>query len=309
MALFLLKRLFQALFVIAGVTCVTFLVLRLVPGDPARLLVPQGTDPRTLELLREQLGTNKPIWQQFGDFLGGALQGDLGESYRFHRPVTSLVGDAFLPTMGLVATALVTAVLVSVPLGVAAAARPGGLLDRFVLVIAIAGQAMPSFWIGIMLVLFLAVQNGIFPAIGMSGPESFVLPTIALAAGLVAVLVRTTRQGMLEALSENYVRTARAKGMPEWRVVLVHALKNASLPLVTVIGLQVGFVLGNAFVIEAIFQWPGLGGLALQAVQTRDFPVLQGIVIVVAGVFVVTNLLVDVAYATLNPRIRIAGQG
>lgn len=306
MSVFLLRRLCQAVFVIAGVTCVTFFVLRLVPGDPARLLVPQAADEATLQLVRERLGTDKPLLEQFARFVGGVFSGDLGESYRYRQPVVDLVSEAIFPTLALVATSMLTAVVIALPLGVIAAVKPGGLLDRAVLAFALAGQALPSFWLSVMLVLLLAVNQPLLPAIGMEGWTSFVLPTTALATGLIAVLLRTVRQSMLEALGENYVRTTRAKGMPEWKVVGLHALKNASLPFVTVLGLQVGILIGNAFVIEAIFHWPGLGSLGLQAVQTRDFPVLQGVVIVVAVVFVVANLAVDIAYAVLDPRIRIA---
>lgn len=308
MSIFLLRRLCQAVFVIAGVTCVTFFVLRLVPGDPARLLVPQATDEATLQLVRQQLGTDKPLLEQFARFVAGALSGDLGESYRYRQPVVDLLSEAMIPTLALVATSMLTAVVIALPLGVIAAVRPGGWLDRIVLVFALTGQALPSFWLAVMLVLLLAVNQPLLPAIGMESWTSFVLPTMALATGLIAVLLRTVRQSMLEALGESYVRTARAKGLPVVKIVGVHALKNASLPFVTVLGLQLGILIGNAFVIEAIFHWPGLGSLGLQAVQTRDFPVLQGVAIVVAVVFVLANLAVDIVYAVLDPRIRITAK-
>jgi peptide/nickel transport system permease protein len=308
MVAYILRRLLQSAFVIFGVACVTFLVLRLVPGDPARLMVPPGTSEKVVDSLRQELGTDQPLIVQFGRFLGGLLQGDLGESFRQERPVLELVLDALPATLALASTTMLTAVLVAVPLGIAAAYRSGGILDRVILIFSLAGQSVPNFWLGVMLVLVFAIRLQWFPAIGMGGPRSIVLPTLTLALILIAILVRTARQSMLEALNEDYVRTARAKGMPETRVVLVHALKNAAIPLVTILGLQVGFVLGGAFVVELIFDWPGVGLLALEAIRTRDFPVVQGVVILVAAVFTFANLAVDIAYAYLNPRVRMGGE-
>jgi peptide/nickel transport system permease protein len=308
MVAYILRRLLQSAFVIFGVACVTFLVLRLVPGDPARLMVPPGTSEKVVDSLRQELGTDQPLIVQFGRFLGGLLQGDLGESFRQGRPVLELVLDALPATLALASTTMLTAVLVAVPLGIVAAYRSGGILDRAILMFSLAGQSVPNFWLGVMLVLVFAIRLQWFPAIGMAGPGSIVLPTLTLALILVAILVRTVRQSMLEALNEDYVRTARAKGMPETKVVLVHALKNAAIPLVTILGLQVGFVLGGAFVVELIFDWPGVGLLALEAIDTRDFPVVQGVVILVAAVFTFANLAVDIAYAYLNPRVRLGGE-
>jgi peptide/nickel transport system permease protein len=301
---FLLRRGAQALFVIFGVACVTFFVLRLVPGDPARLMVPPGSSEAVVEGIREKLGTNLPLFEQFWVYLTGLVQGDLGTSFRYERPVLDLVLSVFPATLALGGVAMIFAVAVALPLGIAAAAKPGGITDRVVLILAMAGQSLPNFWIGVMLVLFFSIQLKWLPAIGNETAASYILPVLTLSAVLIATLVRTVRQSMLEALTEDYVRTARAKGVPWSRILFVHALKNAAIPLVTVIGLQIGFVLGGAFVVELIFNWPGVGLLALQAISTRDFPVVQGVVMLVAVVFVAANLLVDVAYAYLNPRVR-----
>jgi peptide/nickel transport system permease protein len=262
-----------------------------------------------VDLLRHDLGTDRPVPVQFGKFLAGLAHGDLGTSFRYDRPVRGVVFHAFPATLALAGTTMLVAILVAIPLGILAAVRPGGLLDRVVLGISLAGQSLPNFWIGVMLVLFFSVRRSWFPAIGMGGWKSFVLPTITLAAILIAILIRTVRQRMLEALHEDYVRTARAKGLPAWKVVFVHAFKNAAMPLVTVLGLQVGFVLGGAFVVELIFNWPGVGLLALQAIQTRDFPIVQGVVILVSAVFVLVNLAVDIVYAFLDPRVRVGSSG
>ena len=302
---FLLRRAAQALFVIFGVACVTFFVLRLVPGDPARLMVPPGSSEQVVQAIRIRLGTNLPLLEQFWVYMSGLVQGDLGISFRYERPVLELVLTFFPATLALGGVAMLFSILVAVPLGIAAAAKPGGLTDRLVLVLAMAGQSLPNFWIGVMLVLFFSIQLQWLPAIGNDNAVSYILPVLTLSAVLIATLVRTVRQAMLEALAEDYVRTARAKGVPWRRILFVHALKNAAIPLVTVIGLQIGFVLGGAFVVELIFNWPGVGLLALQAIATRDFPVVQGVVMLVAVVFVVANLLVDIAYAYLNPRVRL----
>jgi len=213
--------------------------------------------------------------------------------------------ESFPATLALGASTILFSALVAVPLGIAAAARPGGIVDRLTLILAMAGQSLPNFWIGVMLVLVFSIRLQLLPAVGDDGPQAFILPVLTLSAVLIAALLRTVRQSMLEALAEDYVRTARAKGVPWRRILFVHALKNAAIPLVTVLGLQIGFVLGGAFVVELVFNWPGVGLLALQAISTRDFPVVQGVVIWVAAVFVITNLLVDIAYAFLNPRVRL----
>jgi ABC-type dipeptide/oligopeptide/nickel transport system permease component len=305
---FLLRRGGQALLVIFGVACVTFFVLRLVPGDPARLMVPPGSSEEVVQAIRAQLGTDRPLLEQFWIYITGLLQGDLGTSFRYERPVLDLVAAHFPATLALGGASMMVSILIAVPLGIAAAANPGRLIDRLVLVLAMAGQSLPNFWIGVMLVLLFSIQLKWLPAIGNESPQSYILPVITLSAVLVATLVRTVRQSMLEALAEDYVRTARAKGVPWRRILFVHALKNAAIPLITIIGLQIGFVLGGAFVVELIFNWPGVGLLALQAISTRDFPVVQGVVMLVAVVFVAANLLVDIAYAYLNPRVRLGAE-
>lgn len=308
MARFLLRRALHAILVIAGVTCLTFFVLRLVPGDPARVILPPGTAEESVQLVRQQLGTDQPLPVQFERFIGDLARGDLGISFRYRQPVLAIVLRAYPATLALAAAAMLTALVVSIPLGILAALRRGGLLDRMVLILSVAGQSLPNFWVGVMLVLLFAVDRPWFPAIGMDGWRSFVLPTVTLALVLVAVLIRTLRQSMIEALGGDYVRTARAKGLASWRIVLVHAFKNALLPFVTVAGLQVGLILGGAFVVELIFNWPGVGRLALEAIQARDFPLVQGVVILVAAAFILVNLLVDLIYAGLNPRVRLGSE-
>jgi ABC-type dipeptide/oligopeptide/nickel transport system permease component len=309
MGRYIFRRIAQSIVVVVGVVCVTFVVLRLVPGDPARVLLPLNAPPSAIAQLRSDLGLDRSLGAQFHSFIASLARGDLGSSFQYGRPVLGLVLHALPATLGLAAAAMLLACLVSVPLGILSAARAGSGFDRAVLVFSVGSQSVPSFWIGVLLVYEFAIRLGWFPAVGLGGVDSFVLPTITLAAGLVAILIRTIRQSMVEALGEDYVRTARAKGVPEWRILIVHAFRNASLPFITIIGLQVGFLLGGAFVIELIFIWPGVGLLALQAIQARDFPVVQGVVILTATVYVTVNLLIDILYAYVNPRVRLGMEG
>lgn len=308
MVAFLLRRLLQSIFVIFGVACVVFFLIRLIPGDPARLLLPPGSSEEQAEAIRQELGTDQPLIVQFGGFLSGLVRGDLGDSFRQGQPVLDLVLEALPFTLTLAGTTMLLATVVAVPLGIAAAYWSGGLVDKFILFFSLGAQSAPNFWVGVMLALILAVRLGWFPATGASGPVSLVLPTIALAGALVAVLIRTVRQSMIEVLNMDYIRAARAKGIPEPKIIFFHAFKNAAIPLVTVLGLQAGAVIGSAVAVELVFNWPGVGLLALEAINTRDFPVVQGVVIVVAVAFTLANLAVDIAYAYLNPRVRL-GEG
>lgn len=305
MARFALHRVVQALIVVAGVVLMTFLVLRVVPGDPARLMLPPGSAEDSVQRVREELGTDQPALEQLIDYTADIVTGDLGRSFRHDRPVRDLVSERFPATLQLGLLAMLLALAIALPLGIAAAQWRDSVIDRVVLALALVAQSMPNFWVGILLVYLFSVKAHLLPAVGMTGASSFVLPTVTLGLTLVPVLVRTVRQNMIEALESLYVRTARAKGLPTSQVLLVHALPNASIPLVTVVGLQLGLVLGGTFVVEVVFNWPGIGLLAFQALQTRDFPVVQGVVIWVAAAFVLVNLIVDIVYGLLNPRVRL----
>jgi ABC-type dipeptide/oligopeptide/nickel transport system permease component len=298
------RRAAQMVLVILGVVTVTFFAVRLVPGDPARIMNRPGTPESVLKLTREQLGTDRPIPLQYVTFLGDLVRGDLGESFRGGRPVTSAVVEALPNTfaLGLISMA-VTTVLAGL-LGIVAALRPNGIFDRLTLLLVAVAQATPSFWLGVMLVLVFAIGLRWFPAIDMTGPSSFVLPVATLSLTLMPLLVRAVRQGFLETLGEGYIRAARARGIPEHRLLLAHVMKVAAIPLITLIGLQAGYVLGGAVVIESIFNWPGIGNLTLQAIQQRDFPMIQGTVLVIAVVFTLVTFLVDLTYAALDPRVK-----
>jgi peptide/nickel transport system permease protein len=292
------------LIVVLGVVTVTFFAVRLVPGDPARMMEPPGTPESVLKLTRQQLGTDQPIPTQYLTFLGDLVRGDLGTSFRGGRPVTGVVLDALPNTIALGAVSMIVATVLSFVIGMAAALRPNGWFDRVALVFVSVAQATPSFWLGVILVLVFAIGLRWLPAIGMQGPRSFVLPVATLALSLMPLLIRAVRQGFIETMGEGFVRAGRARGLSERRIRNIHVMKVAALPLVTLIGLQAGYVLGGAIVVESIFNWPGIGNLALQALQQRDFPLIQGTVVVIAVVFTLVNFLVDLTYMALDPRVK-----
>ncbi len=304
MGVYVAHRTAQMVLVVFGVVTVTFFTVRLVPGDPARLLASPGTPDAVVELTRRQLGTDKPILVQYTTFLRSLARADLGKSFRGGRSVADAVFAALPNTfaLGLVSMAITTTL--SCLIGVAAALRPNGLVDRATLVFVSVAQSTPSFWLGVVLVLVFAIELGWLPAIDMTGPKSFVLPVATLTLTLMPILVRTVRQSFVETLGEGYVRAARARGLSERRLLFVHVMKVAAIPLITLLGLQAGYILGGAVVVESIFNWPGIGNLALQSIQQRDFPMIQGTVLVIAVAFTFINFVVDLTYAALDPRVK-----
>ena len=305
---FSFRRTAQMAIVVFGVVTLVFFILRLASGDPANLMVPPGQQEDLVQLTRERLGTDRPILVQYGEYLAGLARGDLGVSFHGGQPVLDEVLKALPNTAFLAAATIVFSSAVALILGIGAALRANGAFDRVVLVYVSVALATPSFWLAIVLVLFFSVHLGWLPAIDMEGPESFVLPVITLAVALTPVLIRMIRQSFLETLSDDHVRAARARGIPERRVILVHGLKVAALPLITLVGLQMGLILAGSYVVEFVFNWPGIGKLTLDAVASRNFPMIQGGVLVAALAFVVVNFVVDLAYAALDPRIRLAAR-
>jgi peptide/nickel transport system permease protein len=304
MTSYVLQRTLHMVIVVFGVVTVTFFAVRLVPGDPARLMEPPGTPESVIKVTRERIGTDKPIPAQYVEFLQDLSRGDLGTSFRGGRPVMDTVLDAVPNTLVLGAISMVITTVVAFALGIAASLRPNGWFDRIVLVLSSIAQATPSFWLGVILALFFAVELRWLPAIGMSGPDSFVLPVATLVISLLPLQIRSVRQSFIETMGEGFVRAGRARGLTEIRILGIHVMKVAAVPLVTLIGLQAGYVLGGAIVIESIFNWPGVGNLALQAIQQRDFPMIQGTVLVIAVVYTVINFFVDLSYAALDPRVK-----
>lgn len=302
----LLVRLGQMVLVVLAVVTIAFFVLRLATGDPARLVNPPGTPEDVIAQTRERIGTDKPVPLQYVDYLWNAAQGDLGTSFRGAQPVAGAVFSALPNTLVLAGLTVVISATLAVILGAAAARRPGGVTDRLILVWVALGQATPAFWLAVLFVLVFSINLRWFPAIDMSGWRSFVLPVTTLVVTLSPILIRTARQSFIETLREDYIKAARARGLPSWRVFAVHGVKAASLPLVTLIGLQLGFLLAGAVVVEAIFNWPGIGKLILDSLASRDFPMIQGGILVAAMVFVVLNFVVDMLYAVLDPRVGAA---
>jgi peptide/nickel transport system permease protein len=305
MRAFLFRRALHAVFVIWGVVTAVFFLVRLT-GDPTPFLVDQSATQHEIADARHRLGLDRPLVEQYLDFVLAAVRGDFGASIREKRPAMSMVVEHLWPaTIELAAAALVLSTLLAIPLGVVSATHRNGALDHASRLASLFLQSMPSFWLGLMLILLFAVElGGLLPAYGAGTMRHLILPAVTLAAAPLAQNVRLIRSGMLEVLQQDYVRTARAKGLAERFVIYRHALRNAAIPVITVTGLSLGFMLSGAVIIETVFSWPGMGRLIVQAVPGRDFPVIQAGVFVFALIFVGLNLLVDLLYTVVDPRVR-----
>jgi ABC-type dipeptide/oligopeptide/nickel transport system permease component len=300
---FVARRLLLSTLVLAGASVVVFFIVRL-SGDPVALLLPMDAGPEVQAALRERLGLDDPLLVQYGHFAGNLLRGDFGDSLRHRQPAIDLVVERLPATFELATAALLLACLVGIPLGILAAVRRGTLIEVVAMLVTLTGQAVPGFWLGLMLIMIVGVQWQLLPTFGRGGLAHLVLPAITLSAYTTAILVRILRSSMLEVLSADYVRTAYAKGLRPQTVVVRHALRNALIGLVTVLGLQFATLMGGAVVTEAVFAWPGVGRLAVQAIYNRDYPVVQAVVMTVVVIFVLVNLVVDVLYAWIDPRIQ-----
>lgn len=304
MGRYVLRRLILAIPVLLGVSIGVFLMIDLVPGDPATVLAGDTAGPAQIELIRHELGLDQPLPVQYLHFVERLLQGSLGTSIRSGREVMTEIADRLPYTLELALAAITLSTLVGVTAGVWAAIHRGGAQDHTTMGIAVLGLSIPSFWIGILLIILFSLTLHWLPVAGAGTWQQLVMPTVALAVGSGAIKARITRSTMLEVLGQDYLRTARAKGLRERVVIARHGLKNALIPIVTIVGLQFGGALGGAFIIETIFGWPGVGRLYVQAVTVRDFPIIQGITLAVAVSYLLANLIVDIAYAWLDPRIR-----
>lgn len=308
-------RLLLLLPTLFGASVVVFMLLRLVPGDPAQVIMGLRATPEGLAAIHRDLGLDQPLWHQYVTWLGHLFRGDLGQDYRSNVAVTVLLGQRLPVTIQLTLTSLALSLLVALPVGVQAAVRPGGVADRLAGIIGLLGISIPDFWLGIMMILLLSLGLGLFPSSGyVAASESPVqnlramaLPSITLAAGLAAVMVRVTRAAVAEVLSRDFVLFLRAKGLPEWQIVFRHVLRNASVPIITVLGIQFGYLLGGAVIVEQVFSLPGVGSLIVNAALERNYPVVQAGMLVVALMFILVNLLTDLLYTLLNPRIGVVG--
>ncbi len=304
MRAYIAGRLAAAVLVILGVSVVSF-VLTFLTGDPAEIMLPPGATATQIAKFRADWGFDDPLLVQYWRFLRRAVHGDFGNSLRHGQPSLPLIAARLPATLQLTVTAMLLAIALAVPLGVLAAMRRGGPMDLLAMAVALVGQSVPNFWLAIMMILLFAVSWGLLPTSGRGGIAHVVMPAAAIAINLMALLTRLVRSTMIEMLSEDYVRTARAKGLRELFVTSRHALPNALIPLVTVVGLQFGYILGGAVVIETIFTWPGVGLFTIQAILNRDYPVVQASVFILATAVVLINLAVDLLYVWIDPRIRV----
>jgi peptide/nickel transport system permease protein len=310
-----LTRIVSTIPVLLGIAVISFFLIRLVPGDVVNIMMgDEFRDPQLEQELRRVFGLDQPLLLQFGDWFGALLRGDLGHSLRSGEPVVSEILNRFPVTLELTVAALLVSVAIALPLGVLSATRRNGILDSVARVLSLVGLSLPNFWLGILLIMFFAVFLRVLPSGGYSPFDLawnhfrfLVLPAITLGASMAAVTMRMTRSALLEVLGLDYVRTARAKGLSERSVVTRHALRNSLIPVVTVLGIQMGSLLGGTLVIEQVFSWPGLGSLVIEAIYQRDYPLLQGLTVFLALFFVLSSLLVDMLYLYLDPRLRNNG--
>lgn len=306
---FLIKRFLQAVGIILCISAITFFMLNIVPGDPVRIMMGDNANEATIAQVRASMGLDRPVVEQYFSWLGGMLTGDFGTSYTQRKSVAYLMGNAFAVTAQLAACAYVFALVFGVVLGVVAAANRGKWLDKLLMSVAIFGISAPVFWVAIILQIIFALNLSWFPLSGIKGPIYFVLPTIALGLRYAASIARVTRTSMLEVLSQDFMRTAEAKGLKYWTIVIKHALRNALIPIITIAGTQLGDIFTGSILIESIFSMPGMGKLMLDAINARDLPLIQGGVMYIALICVIVYLVVDILYAVVDPRIRLGEEG
>ena len=304
MARYLIRRLLLTIPVILGVATLVFALIHLVPGDPAQAMLGEAAPQADVLKLRHSLGLDQPLLTQYRTYLTGLVHGDLGTSFRYNGPVTAQIRDKFPNTATLAVAAMIFAILFAIPLGILAAVFRGTAIDHAAMTIALAGISMPNFWLGPLLAILFAVRLGWLPVSGTGGLSHLILPAVTLGAALSAILARMTRASVLEELRELYVLAARARGVSGARAVVRHAFRNSLIPIVTIIGLQFGAVLTGTIITETIFAWPGIGRLLIQAISFRDYPLVQGCILFISITYVAMNLLTDLTYGFLDPRIR-----
>lgn len=301
---FILKRILYLIPVLIGVTFIVYAIMSLAPGDPAKVILGETATPDQIAQLREEMGLNDPMIVQYGRYMVALVQGDMGNSYKTKNPVAQEVWARFPNTVKLASISMLLAIGLSIPLGVVAAVKQNTIIDGASMIIALIGVSMPIFWLGLLLILFFSLKLGWFPVSGSSGWKSIVLPGFALGFNHMASIARTTRSSMLEVIRQDYIRTVRAKGVASGKVIRKHALKNALIPTITVIGLQIGFMLGGSVLTETVFAWPGIGRLMIEGIQGRDIPMVMGCIVLFSVTFSVINLAVDLLYGFVDPRIK-----
>lgn len=302
---YLLKRLLSALLVLFGVVTLVFLLIHIVPGDPIEVMLGESAQPADRQALRQALGLDLPLYQQWWQYLHGVIQLDLGESLHSRQSVSELLGERIPATLQLSIASLLIAIMIALPLGIMAAVYKDSIWDRFAMASAMLGVSVPNFVMGPVLILIFALGLGWFPVSGKENWLSLVLPALTLGSALAAILSRMVRASMLEVLQEEYIRAARARGLTEGQVLVRHALRNAALPVITVLGMQFGALLAGAVITETIFSWPGIGQLLIESIQKRDYPVVQACVLLISATYVIVNLVTDLLYVVIDPRIRL----
>ncbi len=300
---YLFKRLLLFLPALAGSLTLVFFLIHLIPGDPVEVMLGETASSADKEVLRHELGLDQPLWTQYSQFLTGLAAGDLGRSLYQQGRVADLILTRFPATLQLTLAAMGTALLIAFPLGIMAAIKRNSWLDRISLLFSLLGVAMPNFWLGPLLIILCSIQLGWLPVSGRGSLSHLILPSLTLGMAMAAILTRMIRSGLLETIHEDYIQTARAKGLSEWSVWLKHALRNSLLSVVTIMGLQFGGLLAGSIITETIFSWPGIGRLTIQAIQTRDYPLAQGCILVIAISYLLVNLLTDILYSLLDPQI------
>jgi ABC-type dipeptide/oligopeptide/nickel transport system permease component len=303
----ILRRLGQGLIVGFLVALLVFTIARVLPGDPARIMSPHASE-ETLVQIREEMGLNRPVPVQFVAWTAGAIRGNFGDSIYLRQPVTDVLGEPVRNTMLLVALAVLLAILISLPVGTLAAVHRDTWFDRLALGFSVLAQSLPNFWLALMLLFVVTVRWGLVPAVGFKGPAYLILPVVALSFSMYAVFIRNVRLVMLGALESNYFMAAQARGIPFWNAVAYHAFKNSWIPLLTILGVQIGYLLGGSIVVEYIFNYPGMGLLLIRSVLRRDYPVIQAVALIMSMAFVLINMLVDISYGYIDPRIRKQAQ-
>lgn len=301
---YVVQRIAQALVSLLGVATIIFFILRLT-GDPVLLMVPQDSTAEEIEAMRAALGLDQPLGKQYIDYLKQILTGDLGRSYIQNAPVSKLIMERIPYTLDLAVAAFILTVIIGVPIGMLTAVYKGTWVERLFMPLILIGQSMPTFWTGILLIMFVSVRLGWLPSSGVDGLESLILPSITLASLSIATVARMTRSSLLEQLGQDYVRTARSKGAGTPRILTRHLLRNASIPILTVLGMEFANLLGGSVITETIFAWPGLGQLTIQAIHARDFPVVQAVVMLGSAIYIIINLLTDLLYGLVDPRIKL----
>lgn len=304
---YFVRRLLLALPVVMGVVTLVFLLVHLIPGDPVEIMLGESALPADREALRKALGLEEPLIEQYGTFLRDLCRGDLGLSLQQRRPVAALIREHYPATLELTLAAMLISLLIALPAGILSGVRQYSFWDHGTMLVALLGVSMPNFWLGPLLIWVFSIELGWLPVSGKGGLTHLLLPALTLGASMAAIVARMTRSSVLEVLRQDYVMTARAKGLSETRIILKHVLRNAMLPVLTVVGLQFGALLAGSIITETIFSWPGIGTLMVKAIQTRDYPVVQGCVLVIALSYVLVNLVTDLLYAVIDPRIRYEG--